>query len=91
MCWKKTLQLRHLVGARVDRYRLRDSMVDCRGSICSIPKLTLEEVTERELYGAFPTRQLKTLGEHEVRGMVALVGGMMHPSTSSGGIVDLAM
>jgi len=52
-------------------------MVDCRGSICSTPRLTLGEVIERELYGAFPSQQLETLGEHEAQGMVALVGRMM--------------
>ena len=69
--------MRHLVGARVDRYRLRDGMVDCRGSICSTPWLTLGEVTERELHDGFSTRQLEALGEHEVRGMVVLIGRMM--------------
>ena len=52
-------------------------MVDCRGSICSTPRLTLGEVIGRELYGAFPAQQLETLGEHETQGMVALVGRMM--------------
>ena len=34
--------MRHLVGARVDRYKLRDVMVDCQGNICSTPRLTFE-------------------------------------------------
>ena len=63
---EETLQLRHLIGARVNGYRLRDGMVDCRGSICSTPRLTLGEVTERDLHGALSARQLKALGEHEV-------------------------
>ncbi len=58
--------MRHLVGARVDEYRLRDGMVDCRGSICSITRLTLVEATERELCIAFSAGQLEALGEHEV-------------------------
>lgn len=69
--------MRHLVGARVDSYRLRDGMVDCQGSICSTPRFTLGEVTERELHGAFSDGKLEVLGEHEVRRVVVLVGRMM--------------
>jgi len=69
--------LRHLVGARVDEYRLRDGMVDCQCSICSIPRLTLGEVTKRELHGAFSVGQLKVLGEHELWRTVVLVSRMM--------------
>lgn len=39
---EETLKLTHLVGARVVGYRLRDGVVDCQGSICSTPRLTLE-------------------------------------------------
>lgn len=53
MSQEETLQLRHLEGARVDKYMFRDGIVDCRHSICSTPRLTLGEVTERELHGAF--------------------------------------
>jgi len=60
------LQFRNLVGARVDEYMLRDGMVDCRGIICSTPRLTHGEVTDRESHGAFSIRQLEVLGEHEV-------------------------
>ena len=56
MSQEETLQLRHLVGARVDGYRLKDGMVDCRGSICSTSRLTLKGVNERELNGSFSTR-----------------------------------
>lgn len=52
-------------------------MIDCQGSICSTPRPTLGEVTERELHGAFSVRQLEALGEHEVWKMVVLVGKMM--------------
>ena len=52
-------------------------MVDCRGSICSIPRFTLGEVTQRELNGAFSVGQLGVLGEHEVQRTVVLVGRMM--------------
>ena len=52
-------------------------MVDCRGSICSTSRLTLGEVTKRELHGAFSVGQLEVLGEHEVRRIVVLVGKMM--------------
>ena len=69
--------MRHLVGAEVDGYRLRDGMVDCRGSICSTHRITLGEVTERELHGVFLVGQLEALGEHEVRRMVVLVGRML--------------
>jgi len=94
---EETLQLRHLVGERVDGYRLRDGMVDCRSSICSTPRLTLGEVTERELHHAFLAEQLKALGEHEVRRKEVLVGRMMPrlsvvPGRLSGaGISDIAM
>lgn len=74
---EETLELRHLVGARVDGYRLRDGMVNCRGSICSTPRFTLGEVTERELHGAFSAGQLEALGKHEVWRTVVLVGRMM--------------
>lgn len=42
MSWEKTLQLRPLVGAQAVRYRIRDGVVDSRGSIYSTPELTLE-------------------------------------------------
>jgi len=74
---EETLKLRHLVGAQVDKYRLRDRMVDCQGSICSTPRLTLGEVTKIELHGAFSVGQLEALGEHEVQRMVVIVGKMM--------------
>lgn len=69
--------MRHLVGENVDGYRLRDVMVDFRGSICSTRRFTLVEVTRRELHGAFSTGQLKVLGDHEVWRMVFLVGRMI--------------
>lgn len=69
--------MRHLVGARVDGYRLRDGMVDFRGSICSTLRFTLGEVTERELHGDFLVGKLEALGEHEVRRTIVLIGMMM--------------
>ena len=69
--------MRHLVGARVDGYKLRDGMVDCRGSMCSNPRFTLGKMTERELHGAFSVGQLGALREHEVQRTVVLVGRMM--------------
>ena len=77
MSREETHQLRHLVGARVDEYKLRDGMVDCQGSICSTLRLTLGGVTERELHGAFLVGQLEVLSAHEVQRMVVLVGRMM--------------
>ena len=65
------------MGAQVDEYRLRDGMVDCRGSICSNARLTPKEFTERELHGAFSVGQLEALGEHEVQRTIVLVGRMM--------------
>lgn len=38
------------MGARADRYQLRDGVVYCRGSICSTLGLTLGEVISRELH-----------------------------------------
>jgi len=52
-------------------------MVDCQGSIYSTPRLTLGEVTERELHGVLSARQLEALGEHEVRRTIVLVSRMM--------------
>lgn len=53
-------------------------MVDFRGSMCSTPRLTLREVTEKELHGAFLAGHLKALGKHEIRRTIVLVGMMMH-------------
>ena len=75
MSQEDTLQLRHLVDARVDCYRLRDGMVDYRGSICSTPRVTLGEVTKRELHGAFLVGQLESLGEYDVWRMVVFLAG----------------
>lgn len=54
-----------------------DGMVDCRGNICSTPRFTLGEATERELHGAFSVGKLEVLGELEVRRTIVLVGRMI--------------
>lgn len=53
MSWEENLKLTHLVGAQVDDYRLRDGIVDCQGTICSTPRLTLGAVSKRDLHGVF--------------------------------------
>ena len=58
---EETLQLRYLVEARADGYRLRDGVVYCLGSIGSTPGLTHGELIARKLHDALLVRQSKAL------------------------------
>lgn len=53
---RDTLELRHLVGARADRYRIIDGMVYCRVITCSTPRLTLGGMIARDLHDALSAR-----------------------------------
>jgi len=66
MGWRETLQSRHLVGAKADKYRIRDGMVYNPGSIYSTPGVTLGGMIAMDLHDALSDRQYEALYEHEV-------------------------
>jgi len=61
-----------MVGARVYKYRPRDGMIYCKGSICSALEFTLREMIMGELHHTPSTGDYKALYELEVQWMADL-------------------